>query len=217
MPSTKGLKMFLRKEQLIDAEWFELIEERRELIKPRLDSFTLQELGKLECLRGEEGSYHAIHLDVANSCGDGRFSLKTQGLFYCSSASYEVTNCATGKEPALRFDLGFFPVPFYRDGIVRAWGLTRDNHWVLVTVTFIGESGYKNRGYDRAKEVHIIESDPQTISEKAKVEPKTMWLYLGEAVKRWLKRRENQYHQARDLAQMVETEELVYSTICKKE
>src|SRR3989338_6453267 len=55
MPSSKGFKMFLRKEKLTEDEWFEMIEARREMIKPHLNSFSLQELGRLKCLDGDNG------------------------------------------------------------------------------------------------------------------------------------------------------------------
>jgi len=81
MPSTKGLEVFVRKNQLADEEWFGLIEARRELIKPHLDSFTLPELGSFECMRSEVSFTHELRLDVSTTTGDERFSLKTQGIF----------------------------------------------------------------------------------------------------------------------------------------
>lgn len=203
MPSTKGLEVFVRKNQLADEEWFGLIEARRELIKPHLDSFTLPELGMLECMQSE-GINHALSLDISTSTGDPRFSLKTQGLFRMQAWSAVERIPNSGYRPA------DFSCP---DGTMRVWGLTRSGLWVLVTIGFLGEGGYKGRGYERARTVEIVETDLPTIATKTKERPQRMWQQLGEVVRGFAEHRKFLYNQALNLARIVEIEELAFSLI----
>ncbi|OGZ32542.1 MAG: hypothetical protein A3H02_00150 [Candidatus Niyogibacteria bacterium RIFCSPLOWO2_12_FULL_41_13] len=209
MPSTKGLEVFVRKNQLIDEEWFGLIEARRELIKPHLDSFTLPELGTLECMRSETSFTHMLRLDIATTIGDERFSLKTQGIFRIQpwSAVERIPNSGHRPPP------GGVNCP---DGTMRVWGLTRSGLWVLVTIGFVGENGYKDRGYERARTVEIVETDLPAIATKTKEKPQRMWKELGKVIKGFAEHRKSLYNQALNLAQMVEVEELAFSLIPKE-
>lgn len=208
MPSTKGLEVFVRKNQLADEEWFGLIEARRELIKPHLDSFTLPELGMLECMQSDN-FMHMLRYDVSTTTGDERFSLKTQGIFRMQSwsAVERIPNSGYCAPP------GGVNCP---DGTMRVWGLTRSGLWVLVTIGFVGERGYKDRGYERAKTVEIVETDLPTIAAKTNEKPQRMWEELGKVIKGFAGHRNALYNQALNLARMVEVEELALSLIPKE-
>ena len=214
MPSSKGFKMFLRKEKLTEDEWFEMIEARREMIKPHLNSFSLQELGRLKCLDGDNGQ-HDVLLDINKAVKPNDFSLRTQGVFAAPSASREIVKDGPSVSRVLRSDLSpFFAFP-YRKGLLRIWGLTRSNRWILATVSYTEEPGYKGRFYERATEVEIQESNPMEISKSANIEPRFIWQFLGEAIKDFRKRREDLYQQANDLAAIVEIEERALEKIPK--
>lgn len=202
MPSTEGLRVFVRKDQLSDEEWFGLIEARRELIKPHLDSFTFPELSLLECMRYESGFTH-LGMDVSTSTGDERFSLKTQGIFFRQpwDAVERIpgTGCVRG----------------YPNGTMRVWGLTRSAMWVLVTICFVGELGYKERGRERASSVNIVEADLTTIIAETKWGPQRMWEELGKIIKGFAERRRALYDNALGLARLVQIEELALSLLTK--
>ncbi len=206
MPSTKGLEVFVRRSQLTDEEWFGLIESRRELIKPHLDLFTLPELGALECMRSESSSTHKLRLDVSITTGDEQFSLKTQGIFRIQpwSAIERIPNSDYRPSPG---------GVNYPDRTMRVWGLTRSGMWVLVTIGFVDEDGYKGRGYERAMTIEIVKADLPTIAAKTKEKPQQMWKELGKAIKSFMEHRESLYNQALNLARMVEIEELAFSLI----
>lgn len=208
MPSTKGLEVLVRKNSLTDDEWLSLIEARRELIKPHLDSFTLAELGSFPCLTSESVHYHEIKLDNPIVVGEEPFSLKTQGIFDMQpwQAVERIPN-----PDYKRFHAGARCL----SGTLLLWGLTRSGLWVLVTVRFVGENGYKDRGNERAESVEIIETDLPTIIAKTKSNPQDMWKKLGRAVKESAEKRENLYKMARNLARMVNVEELALQTILK--
>jgi hypothetical protein len=205
MPSIKGLELLIRKSQPTDKQWVRLIEARRDLIKPYLDSFTLTELGTLECLRRETFK-HALRLDISTTTGDERFSLKTQGIFcvqpYSAVEKIPQSNC-------------FFPerCSGCSNGKMRVWGLTRSGIWVLVTIDFVGECGYKNRGYERATDVEIVEADLPVIIKETKEKPQQMWEELGKAIIDFAEKRELLYRQVANLAKMVRIEELALSLI----
>lgn len=208
MPSTKGLEVFVRKNQLADEEWFGLIEARRELIKPHLDSFTLPELGALKCMQYDIFT-SMLRSDVSTTTGDERFSLKTQGIFRMQpwSAVERIPNSGYCAPP------GGVNCP---DGTMRVWGLTRSGLWLLVTIGFVGEPGYKGRGCERARTVEIVETDLPTIVAKTKEEPQWMWEELGKVIKGFAEHRKALYSQALSLARMVEAEELAFSLIPKE-
>ena len=115
MPSTNGLEILVRD----GRKWLELIEARREQIKPYLDKCSLKTLGSLECLQFESFK-HSINLDGPSViCPGKQFSLETQGIFNLQpySSIYHVPN--TG------YSDGRVYVP--KDGIMKIWGLTRSN------------------------------------------------------------------------------------------
>lgn len=209
MPSTKGLEVFVRKNQLADEEWFGLIEARRELIKPHLDSITLPELGALECMRSELSFKHMLRSDVSTTTGDERFSLDTQGIFCMQSLSAVEWIPNSGYRPP--------PGGVNRpDGTMRVWGLTRSGLWVLVTISFVGEEGRKGLGYERAWMVEIVEADLPTIAAKTKEKPQWIWKEFGEVIRDIARHRKSLYNQALNLAQIVVAEELAFSLIPKE-
>ena len=205
----KGLETFIREKQLTDKEWLDLIETRREIIKPHLDSLLLTDLGSLACMQSSINFNHHLRQDVSTSRGDERFSLKTKGIF--------------GKQPWKAVNRipnsGYRPGPGYiniPDGTMQVWGLTHSGLWVLVTVDFVGESGYKDRGYERATTVKVVETSLPLLVFETKEEPKVIWEEIGKTIKRWAEDRKNLYHQARDFAQVVEAEEFTLSLLLKK-
>lgn len=212
MPSTQGMELLVRKNPLNDKEWLNLIEARRSLIKPHLDTFTLPELGSLKCLRSELSFTHELRINnptlLMSKSGDERFSLKTQGIFRLQPRSAVEYIPNSGYRPSP----GGVACP---DGTMQIWGLTRSGLWILVEVRFVGEDGYKERGYERAETVEITEVNLPTIMSKTKEKPQKMWEELGKAIKGWAEFREGLYNQALNLARMVEIEELALSLIQK--
>ncbi|MBZ9578220.1 hypothetical protein KJA13_04325 [Patescibacteria group bacterium] len=204
--------MLVRKHPPSDEEWLDLIEARRSLIKPHLDSFTLPKLGELKCLRTEswtEGHdlYDALTIrDTLTVTGDTRFSLKTQGIFRRPWSGIQRIPNSGYRAPG-----GGCP-----DGTMYIWGLTRAGQWILAKVEFKGEPGYKKRGYERATRVHIEESDLATIIAKTKSTSEEIWRELGKAIKDWTKARHQLYRRAREIARIIRIEELALS-LCQGE
>jgi hypothetical protein len=209
MPSTLGLVTLVRNKQLTEKERIELINARCNLIGPHLDSFTLPELGKFECLSSEGSRLHELGFDNSVIIGNSGFSLKTQGIFRNAwNARETIPN--SGFQPYGQGGGGC------ADGVRRLWGFTRSGQWVLVTIAYAGEPGYKGRGYERAKTVDIIEVDLQTLFTGVKETPQNIWIELGKEIKSWTDRRRHLYNQALVLAQTVEFEELACKLIPKE-
>ena len=205
-PSTRGLSALVRQSPLTNEDWFNLVEARRELIKPYLDSFTLPELGSLKCLRSELSFAHSLRHDAPKCSGDQRLSLATQGIF-CEQpygAIEKIPNSGYCAPP------GGVSCP---SGTKLIWGLTRTNLWVLARICFVGESGYKERGYERAQTVEISESNPVEIAARTKEKLERMWEELGKAIKEWAQRRKQLCDEAANLSMMVGIEELALSKI----
>ena len=196
MPSTNGLKMLVRKSNPTDEGWFGLKEPRHELIKPYLDSFTLPELGSLECLRNEN-SAHSLNSDNPAMIANDGLSLRTQGIFHGHWLEEGEEGWPNGR---------------------LAWGLTRSNLWILAMISLVREPGYKNRGYgyERAGIVTIVTSDLRTIMAKIK-QPEKIWKGLGKTIRNWAERSKSRYEQAVHLAHIAEIEEQVLELIPKEE
>lgn len=207
MPSTNGLATLIRNTSLTREEWFELIELRRDTIRPYLDSMTLPELGDLKCLHSE-GFERELRFSAATITGDKLLaSLKTQGIFFSPPSAVErIPNSGFRPEP------GGCTTP---NGTRWVWGLTRRGLWVLVTVTFVGEPGYKDRGSERATEINVVQSNLPAIAAKVKEEPQRMWERLGEFIKRVAAHRKALSDHAAELARMVEFEEMAFRHVPK--
>ncbi len=210
MPTTKpttGMEILGRKQSISEEEWVALIEARRDLIKPHLDKFTLTELRNIQCLRSEVSFSHAVRNDSPKVSGDEEFSLNTQGIFdNPRSAEIRIPNS------------GFRPGPHglaTPNGKLQIWGLARSGQWVLVTVNFVGEAGYKDRGYERATEVLIVSTTIETIINQTKENPLEIWKTLGQAIKNFAEHRLALYEATEALAQKIEIEETMMSLIPK--
>lgn len=205
MPSYDGgLGVFVRKGKVQIEEWLLLLERRRELIRPHLDSITLPEIGHLMCLRNE-AFLHDLRLDEPKivATGSEDLSLKTQGIFRVQPLYKKETF------PATRFQTA--PILNRPDGIVRAWGLTRKAKWVLVTVHFSGQPGWNQRGYEKAELVEIKETDLVAIIEATKQRPKSMWFELGKAFKEIVEQRRHLLNELIPAETTVEMEERAFS------
>lgn len=207
MPSTKGLELLVRKTKPDYGEWLELLEARRSLLKPHLDSITLQQLGDVKCLLSESFDTPlrlGLRLSAHTSTGDARFSLKTQGIFAKKWQSTHIPNTGFQAYP------GGISSP---DGFLYLWGLTRDALWILVKVDFHGEAGYKNRGKQAAVSVDIQEANPARIVEETSSTALDIWQRLGEATHGWLQDRRMLFLQIEELVHQVMAEEQALSVI----
>ena len=200
MPSTESIEILARQHPLTDDDWIQLIENRRELIKPHLDSSSLPTLGSLKCLRIE---HWMSELEYGKeTSGDERFSLKTQGIFFLQpyGAMERVIRKGHRGEPG-----SILPSA----GTKKSWGLTRFGQWIICTIGFVGSSGYKGRGREVATDVGIVEADVIRILAETKTPPKEIWQMLGQTIKDFAGHQRKLYAQAQSLANMVEVDELL--------
>ncbi len=202
MPSTKGLELLVRKTKPDYGEWLELLEARRVLLGPHLNSITLRKLGDIECLRSENS---ATRIGFARPLvGDKRFSLETQGVFAT------IWKCDYVPHSGYQAPPGGLSSP---DGVLCFWGLTRDALWILVAVQFKGEPGYKQRGMQTAVSVDIQEATPARIVEKTERTAQEIWRRLGEATQSWLRERQLLYHRIQELTNQIAMEEQALALI----
>src|SRR5436305_845108 len=139
MPPTKALEMLIPSRKLKPGDWYDLVEARRAVIAPHLDSFTLGKIADVKCLLSQ-GHYKG--LNPCRYLGEEGFSLDTQGIFGYSKQSKQ------------KYQTGQFAFPdsgpharghLVHDGHCYVWGLTRKAAWLLAKVNFRGDPGYKDR------------------------------------------------------------------------
>ncbi len=203
-----GLEMLVRRFALERDEWVRLIEARRDIMKPFLASFNFPELGSFDCMRSEVSSRHMLWLDDPTLSGDSAFSLTTEGIFQVQP--WEAIERIVGS--GYRGDSINCP-----DGVMRLWGLTRSGDWIIVTIGFIGEAGYKGRGYERARTVTVVKANLSRMFMETKEDPNTVFSRLGREIKGWAEHRERLAKQAASIACFAELEEHMLSLITEED
>ena len=105
-PNQEGLRLLFRATPITDEDWLNLVEARKQLIKPHLDTFTLLTFGQTGCL--ENGTFlHSINMD-SPECVGGEFDLNTLGIFrYNWESKIKIA------------------------GALYIWGLTRKAQWIV--------------------------------------------------------------------------------------
>ncbi len=202
-----GLRTLAARGPLADDDWCALLEARHRLIAPQLDRFTLPSLGTFQCLKTESHWTRQISCFVSNTTGDSRFSLETQGLFGYSWSSREETS------PDRHVNMWYAQTLHPADGCLRIWGLTRKGNWIIATVVYVGEEGYKGRGAERATEIGIREVTIQELVAQSKCHPREIWRALGKRFHELVQIRRAQYENAREIAAVMNTEEQLEALI----
>lgn len=190
----KGVSLLLQRPEVTRKERFALLEARRELVKPHLHQFKLPTLSDVKCLKQEHHA-HELGLD--------RFSLES--------------NIAVGPEFRGMFGYGVRKIEpggrRYPNGTRYLWGLMREGDWVLITVEFKGERGYKDRGYERAETVRVESSNPQQICEVCEIEPEQIAKVIWDYVEHWRMKRETALRHADEVLRAFHLENTVIELI----
>jgi hypothetical protein len=205
MSSTRTWEKLFREKPVSHEEWVSLVRERAQRLKPHLDRFTLNELGNVYCINGERLQEDTLTRDNPTVMSKEGHTLKTRGIFGIQPHDSIQTFPGTGFQPWP----GGRRVP---DGQKKLWGLIRTGSWVVVTITFIGVPGYKDRGREQAMQVTIEETALESLIEKTSVPPREIWDGLGEAVQNWKAHREQLAHVAAHLAEQINIEDRLLNT-----
>jgi hypothetical protein len=91
--------------------------------------------------------------------------------------------------------------------------LTRQSKWIIAVVKFIGVSGWKESGQERATLVTLSEVSLPALIAETEEEPRNIWKVIGEAIKSWVGPSQLRFDEATNLAKMVMIEELVFGEI----
>ena len=205
MPRTDGLSLFLRTGPLSPDEQLQLLETRRLLLKPHLDSILLPKLGDVECLRSEVSFTHRIAMDLPEVL-EGSRGLGLRGIFGVQPWEHMLRFANTG----YRASPGGVDCP---DGVIRLWGLTRDAEWIVASIGFKGQEGYKGRGYEKAATL-IIEQIPAFVMlEKTGTRAVDIWRALGKFAATLRQNREAAFQTADKLARIMAAEEQVFEML----
>lgn len=197
MPSNKTFDLLLRKTPLTGADWHDLVEDLKEILKPEFKEFELQTLGSFQCLRTGDSRYHSIEEDNPAIRGD-RIPLTIRGVFFQPVAGYENYH-GTGYTSTL-FNKNF------PNGKRYVWGLTEDCEWLLALVHFYGESK-GIQGYERAINVDTFKTElDQLLTIGKGIQARNIWLDLASTILRWQDYRRRIYERSVELAASIETQ-----------
>jgi len=194
MPSseTKGISQLIERGPVHPVLLCNLIETRRRLIKPHLDTFTLQELGNFRFLESTGlSTLHGLNQDKP-SIGSGSEIVsvfKTQGVFFQGCISVKRERPASNN---------------YKKYIA---GLSRSGDWLLIEVKITYDP---KCNYEWAKEVTVLKPGLERIVFSGLgISYEGIWSELGRTIKGWLSSRKRLYEIARGIAKIIEIEDLL--------
>lgn len=195
-PGRTGLEILTSRSPLTADEWLELVEARRQLIKPHLERFTMATLGGLECVESEGGAQHELSIDAPKVEGD-ESSLDIQGMFRESHDAHRRDRGRPGQ---------WIPTSDWIGGQKVIWGLTRNARWLIAKIDYKRQLGYKERGRSHAQTVHIRYVALPELLQEAKSTPVYVWRALEETVRQFAEHRRRLYEAALALSQQVALE-----------
>lgn len=211
MPSTLQQTIRELEVDIPIAQWFVLLEHRRQEIALCLDKFTLSELGSFKGMHGGKGytaDNHSLQDDKPVCESPEGLALSTQGVFF--STYDDRIRYISEKSPSSSRSSWCWN---FRDGTSYVWGLTRNNKLLLATIDFEGTTVVMNYRYHRAKTVHVAYSAWEEISAAIRQHPREMWDQLGGAVLLWAEARRKIHEVAEQLSVRMQQEKALSEVI----
>lgn len=207
-----------RQNTLTETDWFNLLEERRNLLAPHLREMTLKALGDLNIVRYcnkdvrplrmggviERVSKFAPYRHYLDWGGpkivEGNFPLETRGIFANDDIYYNG-----------HFKWDFIRAPGRIEAvgeIVKFWGLTRNNQWIKAeaTIQFFDD---RNEHLVEVQKLTIYESTPEEVCQFCGVTPRWLWQQLGDAVEAWVTHRKRLLSKAEQLFEVIKQENVL--------
>jgi hypothetical protein len=199
-----GLGALVPRRPVSDRKVRQLVGTRLKLISRELPKMRLPKLDETECLAGESSWPLSLRGNPESVTAPKGLSLQTRGLFKLQP--YEAIEYLpnSGFQPPR----GEVARP---NGTKRLWGLTENGDWVVVTIEVVGEPGYKRRGRERAASIVIEKVTLNRMLAITKAPATQVWCELGQLIKRYAAQRYQEYRDAKELADVVEAENLVYN------
>ncbi|MDP2593716.1 MAG: hypothetical protein Q8P36_00010 [bacterium] len=195
MPS-RNLQRLIARHIFTTEDWVSLLEERRAMIKPYLDRFTLEKLGDIKCLRNGGFSSHPLKDDSPSvsyfTATKEHFSLETQATW-------------GGDMHVLGYDQTT-QMPQQSK-----WGLSRSGLWLLAIVSYYEER--TPRYYERARQVHISSVDLPDLLLRSKRRPQDIWEELADRVRTWLYHNESIYRSLKELDRTFQEDNSLYRAL----
>ncbi len=204
----EGLDILLRQTPLTHEELLGVIEAHRVHIRPYLFVFHLDALGDVECLRTEAVYQHTPRQDNPAVVASEWLSLDTRGIFKVQPWKHIQRTPSQCTVEGVK-------VP--DDGTLLIWGLTKDAKWVLIEITFVGQPGYKNRGYEKATVITIKETDVAAILAKTGEDPQRILETLCKAMQKCAEHCEQLHAATSRVAQIIQTQNAAIALILAQE
>lgn len=184
-----------RREEITNAEWLELLEERMNKLKGSIRKMTLPSLGTLQPVYCQYQCQHLRDVKEVSYTGSKILNMETRGIFPGDREGYIFSN-QTENEPVS---------PGLSKRIGRFWGLTRDYDWFTVEV--LVQIKKKERGcYTSAEKVFLADSSLQEVCDFCNVHPAWIWHRLGTITENWANERKKLYEEAENVALQIRME-----------
>jgi len=178
MPSPISADRLLRNliagKKFTDDDILGAVENRRKVLTNCFGSFTLSNLGELMCLNAN-GLSHSLKKDQPTVHSDqGKFSLRTQGVFA--------------------------GLPFARrvsaEKTYTTFGIARSGEWLSIQVDFTRILPVGGGYYEKALAVRVAEVDLPTLLRDTGNVPSGVWMFLDFVVDDWVQKRFRLYQDA---------------------
>lgn len=205
----RNLIALARRSELTEQTWFELLEQRRSIVKDYLRDMTLKSIEDVRFLDDDSGaqsirSRSPIRFWIGH-LGDIRFTQETRGLFPNDKTSGGIATIEYHPTSKNELDKRTDERPS-TPSTHRFWGLTRNNEWIGIEVEVIMEY----EGHNRVVKPECLTVNEYPVEELclfAQRTPRQLWLRLGEAVRQWAEHRKILYESSRLRAERFAMEE----------
>lgn len=208
-----GVRRLVRQGVLSRMDWLEMIEARRELIEPHLNTMDLKTIGKA---RVADYSNSWCIVEANNPwvlSFDPGLNLDTRCWWPMGEGLY--SNHMLSRIQHIYDPPGSSPAVGCTDTF---WALTRSGRWVIVTATVrFPDHRQSWAGMLRSKvlRVEIREVLASDIIATLKIEPQDLWGQLGKLARQWQQRREELLTDARRLVEVFDFEDSLYRHVKK--
>jgi len=174
--NTKNMKLLLRSGALTQDEWVVFLENVVDELRPRLETFKLPTFGELACMDDKSGRYEIV--SKHNPKEIGNYFLRNHGVSYFQDTGERLNKVGQTRS-------------------IKAWGLSKEGVWVLITVNVEACLDHSNSIWEHAESADISRVSLPALFDAAKMPPYSVWMVIRLEVEKWEAKRRMRYEDSK--------------------
>lgn len=197
MINRDALRILARQDTLTEKEWKDLVAARAKMVSKHMRNMTLLKIKELKFWRptsyvdsSDPGTYYSFDQGEVNLVSQN-FNLETMGIFPETNKTIDGSVCE---------------VVFGTESRFKFWGFTRNDEWLLISISKKITTQHKRRGHLFDFEVCIKEATLDEVCEIPDCTPMSILRRLHKATADWVSLQESRLDMARRLHESVMAE-----------